>query len=150
MQDVSYNGAPGPSYYRVAEESTPSRIEAMYADPRSVRGVTAGYVVGPQEMRDGKVHCPMILTVDVKVGQPGEEEEEEQESDEEGVSLPLPVRWPEEEDDDRWQQWVQQQHVEMRRVSHAHQDIRKAASVCGFSRAIWESQTQPKLQQLVA
>ena len=48
----------------------------------------------------------MMVTVDVKVGETGEEENEEQESDEEEVSQSPPVRWPEGEDDDRWQQWL--------------------------------------------
>ena len=114
LQDVSYNGAPGPSHYPAPEGSKPSRIQAMYVDPQWFRGVTAGYMVVPEEMRDRKGHCPMMVTVNVKVGERGEEGDEEQKLDEDGISLPLPVRWPE-EDDDKWQQWVQQVHVQMRR-----------------------------------
>ena len=75
LQDLSYNGAAGPSQYPAPEKSTQSRIDAMYADPRWVRGVTAGYMAGTPEMRDRKGHCPMMVTVDAKVGEPGEEEE---------------------------------------------------------------------------
>ena len=78
LQDVSYSGAPGPSHYPAPEGSTPSRMDAVYADPRWVKGVTAGYMVGPDEMQDRKGHCPMIVTVDVKVGEPGDDEEDEQ------------------------------------------------------------------------
>ena len=91
-QDVSYNEASGPSHYPAPEGSTPSRIDAVYADPRWVKGVTAGYMVGPDEMQDGKGHCPLMVTVDVMVGEPGDEEQEKQGSDEEGVNLPPPVR----------------------------------------------------------
>ena len=122
----------------------------MCANPRPVRWVTAGYMVGPEEMRDGQGHCPMMVTVDVKVGEPKEEDDEEQESDEEGVSLQPPVRGPEEGDNNRWQQWVQQVHVKMKRTSHAHRVMKRAANMCGFSRPVGASQTQPKLQQLVA
>ena len=62
----------------------------------------------------------------------------------------MPVRLPKEEDNGKWQQWVQQVHVEMRQVSHAHQAMRKAANVCGFSRPVGATQTQQKLHQLVA
>ena len=78
LQDVSYHGAPGPSHYPASEGSTPSQIDAVYADPRSVKGVTAGYMVGPDEMQVRKGHWPMMVTVDVKMGEPGDEEEEEQ------------------------------------------------------------------------
>ena len=37
----------------------------------------------------------MMVTVDVKLGEPGEEDDDEQESDEEGVHLPSPEQWPE-------------------------------------------------------
>ena len=121
----------------------------MYADGTWVKGVTAGYMVGPDEMQDRKGHCPLMVAVDVNVGEPGDNEEEEQGSDEEGVNLPPPGRWPDEADG-RWQQWVQQVHVEMRWGSHLHQAIRRAARVCGFSRQVEETQAQPKLQQLVA
>ena len=70
MQDVFYNGAPGPSDYPAPEGSKPSRIDAVYAKPRWVRGATAGYMVGPKEMQDRKGHCPVMATVDVKVGKP--------------------------------------------------------------------------------
>ena len=102
IQDVSYSGAPGPLHYPAPEGSTPSRIDAVYADPRWVKGVTAGYMVGPDEMQDRKGHCPMMMTVDVKVGEPGDDEEDEQGSEEEGASLPPMVKWPE-EGDERWQ-----------------------------------------------
>ena len=78
LQDVSYSGAPGPSHYPAPEGSAPSRIDAVYADPSWVKGVTAGYMVGPEEMQDRKGHCPMMVTVDVKVGEPGDEQEDEQ------------------------------------------------------------------------
>ena len=71
LQDVSYSGAPGPSHYAAPEGSAPSRIDAVYADPSWFKGVTAGYMVGPEEMQDRKGHCPMMVTVDVKVGEPG-------------------------------------------------------------------------------
>ena len=45
----------------------------------------------------------MMVTVDVKVGEPGDEEQEQQVSDKEGLNLPPPVRWPD-EGDARWQQ----------------------------------------------
>ena len=96
LQDVSYSGAPGPSHYPAPEGSAPSRIDAVYADPSSVKGVTAGYMVGPEEMQDRKGHCPMMVTVDVKVGEPGDDQEDVQGSDEEGVSLPPMAKWPEE------------------------------------------------------
>ena len=149
LQDLSYSGAPGPSHYLAPEGSTPSRIDAVYADRSRVKGVTAGYMVGPDEMQDRKGHCPMMVTVDVKVGEQGDDEEDDQGSDEEGVSLPPRVRWPE-EGDKRWQQWGQQVHVEMRRGSHVHQEMRSAGRVCGFNRQEGESQAQPKLERLVA
>ena len=145
-----YNKEPGPSHYPAPEGSTPSRIDAIYADPRWVRGVTAGYIVRPEEMQDRKGHCRMMVTVDVKVQGPGEGDGYEQESNEEGVILPAPARWAEEEDVDKRQQGVQQVHVEMRRGSHAHWAMGKAANVCGLSRPEGETQTPPKLQQLVA
>ena len=149
LRDVSYSGVPGPWNYSAPEGSAPLRIDAVYADPRWVKGVTAGYMVGPDEMQDRKGHCPMMVTVDVKVGEPGEDGEDEQGSDEEGVSLPPRVRWPE-EGDERWPQWGQQVHVEMRRGSDVHQAMRSAARVCGFNRQEGDSQAQPKLQRLVA
>ena len=99
LQDASYSGAPGPSYYPAPDGSTPSRMDPVYADPSWVKGVTAGYMVGPEEMEDRKGHCPMMVTVDVKVGETGDEEEDEQGSEEEGVSLPPMVKWPEEGDE---------------------------------------------------
>ena len=78
LQDVSYNGAPGLSHYPAPEGSMPSRIDSLYADPRWVRGIKAGYMVRPDQMQHRKGHCPMMVTVDVKVGEPGDEEEEEQ------------------------------------------------------------------------
>ena len=66
----------------------------MYANPGWVRGVTAGYMEGPEEMQDTKGGCLMMVMVDVKLG-----------------DLPPPVRRPEEGDDDRLQQWVQQVQV---------------------------------------
>ena len=149
LQDVSYSGALGPSHYPAPEGSAPSRIDALYADPRWVKGVTAGYMVGPEEMQDRKGHCPMMVTVDVKVGEPGDEQEDEQGSDEEGVSLPPMVKWPE-EGDERWQQWGQQVHAEMRQENHVHQAMRRAARICRFTKQGGESQAQPKLQRLVA
>ena len=149
LQDVSYSGVPGPSHYPAPEGSTPSRIDAMYADPRWVKGLTAGYMVWPDEMQDRKGHSPMMVTVDVKVGEPGDNEEDEQGSDEEGVSLPPRVRWPE-EGDERWQRWGQQVHVELRRGSGVHRAMRSAARVCAFNRQEGESQAQLKLQWLVA
>ena len=149
LQDVSYSGAPGPSHYPAPEGSTPSRKDAVYADPRWVKGVTAGYMVGPDEMQDRKGHCPMMVTVDVKVGETGDNEEDEQGSDEEGVSLPPRVKWTE-EGDERWQQWGQQVHVEMRKGSHVHHAMCGAARVCGFNKQEGESQAQPKLQRPVA
>ena len=148
LQDVSYSGAPGPSHYPAPEDSTPSRIDAVYAVPRWVKGLTEGYMVGPDEMQDRKGHCPMMVTLDVKVGEPGDDEEDEQGSEEEGVSRPPRVKWPEEGDE--WQQWGQQVHVEMTRGSHVHQAMRSAARVCGFNRQEGETQAQPKLQRLVA
>ena len=109
-----------------------------------------GYMVGPEEMRNRKGHCPMMVAVDVRMREPGEEEDEEQEAVMVRVSLPPPVRGLEEGEDDRWQQWLLQVHIEMRRVSHAHRAMGKAADVCGFSRPVRESQTRPKVQQLVA
>ena len=149
LQDVSYSGAPGRSHYPAPEGSTPSRIDAVYADPRWVKGVTAGYMVGPEEMQDRKGHCPMMVTADVKVGEPGDDEEDEQGSEEDGVSLPPRVKWPE-EGDERWQQWGQRVHVEMRKRSHVHQAMRSAARICGFDKQGGKSQAQPKLQRLVA
>ena len=149
LQNVSYSGAPGPSHYLAPEGSTPLRIDAVYADPRWVKGVAAGYIVGPDEMQDRRGHCPMMVTVDVEVGEPGDDEEDEQGSDEEGVSLPPIVKWPE-EGDEKWQQWGQQVHVGMRKRSHVHQAMRSAARVYGFNKQEGESQAQPKLQQLVA
>ena len=148
-QDVSHSGAPGPLHYPAPEGSTPSRIDAVYTDPRWVKVVTAGYMVGPDKMQDRKGHSPMIVTVDVKVGEPGDDEEDEQASEEEGVSLLPWVRWLEEGDESR-QQWGQQVHVEMRRGSHVHQAMRSAARVCGLNSQKGESQAQPKLQRLVA
>ena len=144
LQDVSYSGAPGPSHYAAPEGSAPSRIDAVYADPRLVNGVTAGYMVGLDKMQDRKGHCSMMVTVDVKVGEQEDEEEDEQGSEKEGVNLPPPVRWPE-EGDERWQQWGQQVHVEVRQGSHVHQNMRRAARVCGFNRQVGELQAQLKL-----
>ena len=45
-------------------------------------------MMGPNEMQHRKGHCPLMVTVEMKVGEPGDEEEDEQESDEEGVHLP--------------------------------------------------------------
>ena len=149
LQDVSYSGALDPSHYPAPEGSAPSRIDAVYADPSWVKGVTAGYMVGPEDMQDRKGHCPMMLTVDVKVGEPGDEQEDEQGSDEEGVSLPPMVKWPE-EGHERWQQWGQRVHVEVRQGNHVHQAMRRAAQICGFTKQGGESQAQPKLQRLVA
>ena len=149
LQDVSYSRAPGPSHYPAPEGSAPSRIDAVYADPSWVKGVTAGYMVGPEEMQDRKGHCPMIMTVDVKVGEPGDEQEDEQGSDDEGVSLPPMMKWPE-EGDERWQQWGQRVNSEMRQGKYVHQAMRRAAQICGFTNQGGESQAQPKLQRLVA
>ena len=146
---MSYSGAPGPSHYPAPEGSTLSRIDAVYADPRWVKGVTAGYMVGPEEMQERKGHCPMMVTVDVKVGEAGDDEEDEEGSDEEGVSLPPMVQWLE-GGGERWQHWGQRLHVEMRKASHVHQAMRSAARVCGFTKQGGESQAQPKLQRLVA
>ena len=66
LQDVSYSGAPGPAHYSAPEGSTPLRIDAVYADPRWVKGVMAGYMVGPDKVQDRKGHCPIMVTVDVK------------------------------------------------------------------------------------
>ena len=133
LQDVSYSGAPGPSHYPAPDGNTLLRIDAVYAYPRWVKGVTAGYMVGPEEMQDRKGHCPMMVTVDVKVGEPGDDGEDEQGSDEEGVSLPPMVKWLETRDK-RWQQWRQRVHVEMRKGSHVHQAMRSAARVCRFNK----------------
>ena len=149
LQDVSYSGAPCPSHYPAPEGSAPLRIDTVYADPSWVKGVMAGYMVGPEEMQDRKGHCPMMVTVDVKVGEPGDDQEDEQGSDEEGVSLPPMVKWPE-EGDDRWQQWGQRVHAEMRQANHVHQAMRGAARICGFTKQGGVSQAQPKLQRLVA
>ena len=92
LQDVSYSGAPGPPHYPAPEGSAPLRIDAVYADPSWVKGVTAGYMVGPEEMQDRKGHCRMMVTVDVKVGEPGDEQEDEQGLEEEGVTLPPMVK----------------------------------------------------------
>ena len=112
----------------------------MYADPRWVKGVTVGYMVGPDKMQDRKGHCPMMVTVDVKVGDPGDAEDDEQGSDEEGVSLPQRVRWPEEgkERGSRctWKWGGGAMCIRPR--------------VCGFNRQEGESQAQPNLQRLVA
>ena len=148
LQDVSYSGAPGPTNYPALEGSAPSRIDAVYTDPSWVKGVTAGYMVGQEEMQDRKGHCPMMVTVDVKVGEPGEDEEDEQGSDEEGVSLPPMVKWPE-EGDESLQQWGQRVHAKLRQGSHVHQAMRGAARICGFTKQAGESQAQPKLQRLV-
>ena len=149
LQDVSYSGAPDPSHYPAPEGSAPSRIDAVYADPSWVKGVPAGYMVGPEEMQDRKGHCPMMVTVDVKVGEPGDEQEDWQGSDEEGVSLPPMVKCPE-EGDERWQQWEQRVHAEMRQGKQVHQAMRRAARICGFTKQGGESQAKPKLQRLVA
>ena len=149
LQNVSYSGAPGPSHYPAPEGSAPSRIDAVYADPSWVKGSTAGYMLGPEEMQDRKGHCPMMVTVEVKVGEPGDEQEDEQGSDEEGVSLQPMVKWPE-EGDKRWQQWGQRVHAEMRQGNHVHQATRRAARICGFTKQGGESQAQPTLQRLVA
>ena len=58
LQDVSYSGAPGPSHYPAPEGSAPSWIDAAYADSRRVKGVTAGYMVGPDKMQDRKGALP--------------------------------------------------------------------------------------------
>ena len=79
LQDVSYNGALGPSHYPIPEGSTLSRIDAVYAKPRRIRAVAAGYMVGPEELQDRKGHCPMMVTVDMKVGEPREENNQGQE-----------------------------------------------------------------------
>ena len=114
LQDVSCSGAQGPSHYPAPEGSTSWRMDSVYADARWVKGLTAGSMVGPDKMQDRKGHCPMMVTMDVKVGEPGDDEEDEQGSEVEGISLPPRVRWPQ-EGDERWQQWGQQVHVEMRR-----------------------------------
>ena len=149
QQDVLYSGAPGPSHYPAPQGSAPSRIDAVYADPSWVKGVTAGYMVGPEEMQDRKGHCSMMVTVDVKVGEPGDDQEAEQGSDKEGVCLPPMVKWPE-EGDEKWQQLWQRVHAEMRQGNHVHQAMRRAARICGFTKQGGESQAQPKLQRLVA
>ena len=92
LHDVSYSGAPGPSHYPVPEGSTASRKDAVYADPKWVKTVTAGYMVGPNKMQGRKGHRLLMVTVDVKVGERGDEEEDEQGSDKEGVKLPPLVR----------------------------------------------------------
>ena len=149
LQDVSYSGAPGPSHYPAPEGSAPSRIDGVYADPSWVKGVTTGYMVGPEDMQDRKGHCPMMVTVDMKVGEPGDEQEDEQGSDEEGVSLPPMVKWPE-EGDERWQQWGQRVNAEMRQGKQVPQAMRRARRICGFTKQGGESQAQAKLQRLVA
>ena len=53
------------------EGITASRIDAVYADPRWVRGVTAGYMVGPEEMQDTRGRCPMMVIVGVRRGGQG-------------------------------------------------------------------------------
>ena len=58
LQDVSYSGAPGPSHFPAPQGSTLSRIDAVYADPRWVKGVTAGYMVKPDEMQDRRGNAP--------------------------------------------------------------------------------------------
>ena len=148
LQDVSYSGTPGPSHSPAPEGITLSRIDTVYADPRWVKGVKAGYMEGPDKMQDRKGQCPGMVTVDVKVGEPGDDQEDEQGSNEQGVSLRPRVKWPE-EGDEKWQQWEQQVHVEMRKGSHVHQATRSAARVCGFNKQEGESQAQPKLQRLV-
>ena len=65
-----------------------SRIDAVYADPQWVRGVTAGYMVGEEEMKERKGHCPMMVTVEVRVEGPEDEEGKERERGDEGVNLP--------------------------------------------------------------
>ena len=70
LQDVSYSGAPGLSHYPAPEGSAASRKDAVYADPRWFWGLTTGYMAGVEAMRDKEVHCPMIVTVEVKVGDP--------------------------------------------------------------------------------
>ena len=149
LQDVLYSGAPGPSHYLAPEGRTPTQKDAVYADPSWVKGVTAGYMVGPEEMQDRKGHCPMMVTVNVKVGEPGDVEDDELGSDEEGVSLPPMVKWPE-EGDERCKQWGQRVHAEMRQWSHVQQAMRSAARVCGGGKQGGGSQAQPKLQRLVA
>ena len=83
------------------------------------------------------------------MGEPGNEQEDEQGSDEERVSLLPMVKWPE-EGDERWQQWGQRVHAEMRQGKQVHQAMRRAARICGFTKQGGESQAQPKLQRLVA
>ena len=62
-----------------------------------------GCMVGSDKMKDRRGHCPMMVTGDVKVGEPGDDEEDEQGSEEGGfILLPL-VQWPE-AGDERWQQ----------------------------------------------
>ena len=149
LQDVSYNGAPGRSHYLAQQSSTASRIDALYADPRWVRVLTAEYLVGPEGMGDKKGHCPMMVTLEVKVGEPVDNGQEEQESDEEGVGWSTPVKWREEDHNDKWQQWVQQRHVEMRWGSHAHRAMGKAANVCRFGRLVGRHKPSPNYQELV-
>ena len=90
-----------------------------------------------------------MVTVDVKVGEPGDEQEDEQGSDQEGVSLPPMVKWPE-EGDERWQQWGQRVHAKLRQGKQVHQAMRRAARICVFTKQGGESQAQPTLQRLVA
>ena len=92
LQDMSYNSAPGPSHYPAPEGSTASRIDAVYANPQCFCGVRAGYTVGPEEIWDKKGHCPKMVAVEVKVGEPGDDEDAEQEADDEGVNPPSPVK----------------------------------------------------------
>ena len=69
LQDASYHGAPGPLHYPAPEGNTPSWIDTVYADQRWVKGVTARYMVWPDEMQERKGQCPMMVKVDVKVGE---------------------------------------------------------------------------------
>ena len=70
--------------------------------------------------------------------------------DEEGVSLPTPLKWFAEEEQETWPQWVQLVHVTMRQVYHVHGGRKKLAQVCGFSRPVGETQSELILQELVA
>ena len=79
MQDVSYNRASGPSHYHAPEGSAASRRDAVFADRWWVRRVMARHVVGPQKMRDNEGHYPIMVTVEMKAGEPGDVEDEEQE-----------------------------------------------------------------------
>ena len=63
LQDVSYNGTPGPSHYPAPRGSTESRTNAVYADLQWVHGVTTGYMVEEEEMRERKSYYPMMVTV---------------------------------------------------------------------------------------